>query len=142
MPIYSSNFFKVLIEPTWRLIVLQLSLYGNSIIFNKGIEYTDEEEIIIEEENHIYKHWYKSDDDEELNGIEGIIMKLIDFFIDLFQRNSLIETLKPELFTFLLCIKGYLLIPHNSILLWKNNPNLYISEEYDEKILTVLEVKL
>ncbi len=69
-------------------------------------------------------------------------MKLIDFFIDLFQRNSLIETLKPELFTFLLCIKGYLLIPHNSILLWKNNPNLYISEEYDEKILTVLEVKL
>ena len=29
MPIYSSKFFNVLIEPTWRLIVLELSLYGD-----------------------------------------------------------------------------------------------------------------
>ena len=133
MPIYSCKFFNVLIEPTWRLIVLELSLYGNSIIFNKKIEYTDEEEITIEEENHIYEHGYESDDDEELNGMEGLIMELIDFSIDLFQRNSVIEALKPVLFTFLLCIKGYLLMPHYSILLWKNNPNLYISEEYDEE---------
>ena len=54
MPIYSSKFFNLLIEPTWRLIVLELNLYGNSIVFNKKIEYTEEEEITIEEENHIY----------------------------------------------------------------------------------------
>ena len=141
MPIYSSKFFNILIEPTWRLIVLELSLYGNSIIFNKEIEYTEEEEITIEEENHIYEHGYESDDDEELNGMEGLIMELIDFSIDLFQRNSVIEALKPVLFTFLLCIKGYLLMPHNSILLWKNNPNLYISEEYDEENINSIRNK-
>ena len=141
MPIYSSKFFNILIEPTWRLIVLELSLYGNSIIFNKEIEYTEEEEITIEEENHIYTHDYESDDDEELNGMEGLIMELIDFSIDLFQRNSVIEALKPVLFTFLLCIKGYLLMPHNSILLWKNNPNLYISEEYDEENINSIRNK-
>ncbi len=141
MPIYSCKFFNVLIEPTWRLIVLELSLYGNNIIFNKKIEYTDEEEITMEEENHIYEHGYESDDDEELNGMEGLIMELIDFSIDLFQRNSVIEALKPVLFTFLLCIKGYLLMPHNSILLWKNNPNLYISEEYDEENINSIRNK-
>ena len=141
MPIYSSKFFNVLIEPTWRLIVLELSLYGNNIVFNKEIEYTDEEEITMEEENHIYEHGYESDDDEELNGMEGLIMELIDFSIDLFQRNSVIEALKPVLFTFLLCIKGYLLMPHNSILLWKNNPNLYISEEYDEENINSVRSK-
>ena len=37
MPIYSSKFFNLLIEPTWRLIVLELSLYCNTVVFNKEI---------------------------------------------------------------------------------------------------------
>ena len=141
MPIYSSKFFNILIEPTWRLIVLELSLYGNNIVFNKEIEYTEEEEITMEEENHIYEHGYESDDDEEINGMEGLIIELIDFTIDLLKRNSVINALRPVLFTFLLCIKGYLLMPYNSILLWKNNPNLYISEEYDEENINSVRSK-
>ena len=65
--------------------------------------------------------------------MEGLIMELIDFTDDLLKRNSIISALKPALFTFLLCIKGYLYLPHNSIMLWKNDSNLYISEEYDEE---------
>ena len=141
MPIYSSKFFNLLIEPTWRLIVLELNLYCNSIVFNKEIEYTEEEEITIEEENHIYEHGYESDDDEETNGMEGLIMELIDFTVDLLKRNSVIDALRPALFTFLLCIKGYLLLPHNSIILWKDNSNLYISEEYDEENINSVRSK-
>ena len=141
MPIYSSKFFNLLIEPTWRLIVLELNLYCNSIVFNKEIEYTEEEEITIEEENHIYEHGYESDDDEETDGMEGLIMELIDFTVDLLKRNSVIDALRPALFTFLLCIKGYLLLPHNSIVLWKDNSNLYISEEYDEENINSVRSK-
>ena len=141
MPIYSSKFFNLLIEPTWRLIVLELNLYCNSIVFNKEIEYTEEEEITIEEENHIYEHGYESDDDEETSGMEGLIMELIDFTVDLLKRNSVIDALRPALFTFLLCIKGYLLLPHNSIVLWKDNSNLYISEEYDEENINSVRSK-
>ena len=141
MPIYSSKFFNLLIEPTWRLIVLELNLYCNCTVFNKEIEYTEEEEITIEEENHIYEHGYESDDDEETNGMEGLIMELIDFTVDLLKRNSVIEALRPALFTFLLCIKGYLLLPHNSIILWKDNANLYISEEYDEENINSVRSK-
>ena len=141
MPIYSSKFFNLLIEPTWRLIVLELNLYCNSIVFNKEIEYTEEEEITIEEENHIYEHGYESDDDEETSGMEGLIMELIDFTVDLLKRNSVIAALRPALFTFLLCIKGYLLLPHNSIVLWKDNSNLYISEEYDEENINSVRSK-
>ena len=141
MPIYSSKFFNLLIEPTWRLIVLELNLYCNSIVFNKEIEYTEEEEITIEEENHIYEHGYESDDDEETDGMEGLIMELIDFTVDLLKRNSVIDALRPALFTFLLCIKGYLLLPHNSIILWKDNSNLYISEEYDEENINSVRSK-
>ena len=141
MPIYSSKFFNLLIEPAWRLIVLELNLYSNSIVFNKEIEYTEEEEITMEEENHIYEHGYESDDDEEIEGMEGLIMELIDFTVDLLKRNSVIEALRPALFTFLLCIKGYLLLPHNSIVLWKDNANLYISEEYDEENINSVRSK-
>ena len=141
MPIYSSKFFNLLIEPTWRLIVLELNLYCNSIVFNKEIEYTEEEEITIEEENHMYEHGYESDDDEETSGMEGLIMELIDFTVDLLKRNSVIDALRPALFTFLLCIKGYLLLPHNSIVLWKDDSNLYISEEYDEENINSVRSK-
>ena len=141
MPIYSSKFFNLLIEPAWRLIVLELSLYCNSVVFNKEIEYTEDEEITMEEENHIYEHGYESDDDEETNGMEGLILELIDFTVDLLKRNSIITALKPALFTFLLCIKGYLLLPYNSLLLWKNDSNLYISEEYDEENINSVRSK-
>ena len=141
MPIYSSKFFNLLIEPTWRLIVLELSLYCNSVVFNKEIEYTEDEEITMEEENHIYEHGYESEDDEEVNGMEGLILELIDFTVDLLKRNSIITALKPALFTFLLCIKGYLLLPYNSLLLWKNDSNLYISEEYDEENINSVRSK-
>ena len=141
MPIYSSKFFNLLIEPAWRLIVLELSLYCNTVVFNKEIEYTEDEEITMEEENHIYEHGYESDDDEEINGMEGLIMELIDFTVDLLKRNSIITALKPALYTFLLCIKGYLLLPHNSIMLWKNDSNLYISEEYDEENINSVRSK-
>ena len=69
----------------------------------------------MEEENHIYQHGYESDDDEEINGMEGLIMELIDFTVDLLKRSAIITALKPALFTFLLCIKGYLLLSYNSI---------------------------
>ena len=141
MPIYSSKFFNLLIEPAWRLIVLELSLYCNKVVFNKEIEYTEEEEITMEEENHIYQHGYESDDEEEINGMEGLILELIDFTVDLLKRNSIITALKPALFTFLLCIKGYLLLPYNSLLLWKNDSNLYISEEYDEENINSVRSK-
>ena len=74
MPIYSFKFFNLLIEPAWRLIVLELILYCNSVVFNKEIEYTEDEEITIEEENHIYEHDYESDDDDEIKGMEGLII--------------------------------------------------------------------
>ena len=141
MPCYSSKFFNLLIEPTWRLIVLELSLYGNTVVFNKELEYTEDEEITMEEENHVYEHGYESDDDEEINGMEGLIIELIDFTVDLLKRGSVVDALRPALFTFLLCIKGYLLMPHNSFIIWKNDPNLYISEEYDEENINSVRSK-
>ena len=108
---------------------------------NIDINNKEKEEITIEEENHIYEHGYESDDDEETNGMEGLIMELIDFTVDLLKRNSVIDALRPALFTFLLCIKGYLLLPHNSIVLWKDNANLYISEEYDEENINSVRSK-
>jgi hypothetical protein len=52
MPCYSAKFLFKLIEPVWKLIALELSLYTDCIIFNQQIEYNDSEESKMEEENH------------------------------------------------------------------------------------------
>lgn len=116
MPNYSSNYIYRLIEPVWRLMVLEIALYTDAVIFNKPIEYNDSEESKMEEENHIYQRGYESDDENEKYGIEGLIFEIIDFAIDLFKRNGVKEIIQPGLCKFLLCLKGYCLMPHNSVL--------------------------
>jgi hypothetical protein len=141
MPIYSSKFYTQLIEPSWRLIVLELSLYSDSIIFNKQIEYEEDEVYQMEDENHNYIRGYESDEEEEKYGIEGLILELVDFSIDLLKRKNVMEGLKGVLLTFLLCIKGYTLLPNQSLALWKDDPNLYITEEFDDENINSVRSK-
>jgi hypothetical protein len=141
MPIYSSKFYTQLIEPSWRLIVLELSLYSDSVIFNKKINYDEEEVYQMEDENHNYTRGYESDDEDDKYGIDGLILELVDFSIDLLKRKNVIEALRGVLLTFLLCIKGYTLLPHNSLMLWKNDPNLYITEEFDDENINSVRSK-
>jgi hypothetical protein len=141
MPIYSSKFFTQLIEPSWRLVVLELSLYTDSIVFGKDIAYTEDEVYKMEDENHMYTRGYESDDEDEKYGLEGLILELIDFSVDLLKRKNILEALRPALPTFLLTIKGYCLLPHSSIELWKNNPNLYITEEFDDENVNTVRNK-
>ena len=133
MPIYSEKFFSNLIEPTWRLIIFELSIYTDNIIFNKPINYSQDENLTIYEENHDYSRGYESEDEDEKYGLEGLILELFEFTIDLIKRDGVKENLKEMLITFLLSVKGYCLLPYNSINLWKNDPNLYIIEEFGDE---------
>lgn len=141
MPIYSSKFYAQLIEPSWRLIVLELSLYTDNVIFDKKINYDEEEVYQMEDENHIYTRGYESDDEDEKYGVEGLILELVDFSIDLLKRRNVMEGLRDLLLTFLLCIKGYCLMPHQSLMLWKDDPNLYITEEFDDENINTVRQK-
>jgi len=141
MPLYSCKFYGQLIEPTWRLIVLELSLYTESIIFSNKLEYEEEEVYKMEDENHFYSRGYESDEEEEKYGIEGLILELVDFSIDLLKRRNVMEALKSVLLTFLLCIKGYCLMPHHSISLWKDDPNMFITEEFDDENINTVRSK-
>jgi hypothetical protein len=141
MPIYSGKLLNQMIGPSWRLIVLELSLYTEKIIFNRSIKYEEEEEYKMEDERHDYQRNYESDDEDEKYGLEGLVLEIIDFAIDLLKRRVVMNELRPALLTFLLCIKGYCLLPHNSILLWMNDPNLYITEEYDDENINTIRSK-
>ncbi len=141
MPHYSSKLVPQLIEPSWKLIVLELSLYTEQIIFNKKIVYSEDEQIKMEDENHNYNRNYESDDESETYGMEGLIFELIDFAVDLLKRKGVLETLKSMLLTFLLCIKGYCLLPENLILLWKNEINYYINDEFEEENINSIRNK-
>ena len=77
MPDYSSKFYSQLIEPSWRLIVLELPLYTENVIFNKKIHFTEDESNKIEDESHIYSRGYESEDEEEKYNLEGLILELM-----------------------------------------------------------------
>lgn len=141
MPIYSSSFFTDLIEPAWRILVYEMTLYCQKVIFNEDIEYTETEIQRMNEEGYNYSRGYESEDEEEVYGIEGLVQELIDLAIDLLKRNGVLEALQDHVLTLFLCLKGYCLMPNQSILLWKNDPNLFISEEYDDENVNSIRSK-
>lgn len=141
MPIYSSRFLGELIEPAWRVIVLQMTLYTEQVIFNKRLEYSETEQRQIHEENYDYKRGYESEDEDEVFGIEGLTNELIDFAVDLLKRSGVMEALQDNMLTFLLCLKNYCLMPHQSMLLWASDANLYITEEYDDENINSIRNK-
>ena len=141
MPIYSSKFFNQLIEPSWKLLVLELSIYTENVIFGGEVEYTEDEQYKMEDENHLYKRGYESDDEDEKYHVEGLVLELIDFAVDLLKRKGVMETLRNMLLTFLLCIKGYCMMPKNLIGKWKNDPDLYITEEFEEENINSIRNK-
>jgi len=133
MPIYSSSFYTEMIEPAWRVIVLEMTLYTEKVVFNNEIEYSETEMDKIKEEGYDYTRGYESDDDEEIYGIEGFVMELIDFAVDLLKRKGMMEALQDHMLTLFLCLKGYCLMPYQTMNIWKDDPNLFISEEYDDE---------
>jgi hypothetical protein len=141
MPIYSSKFFNQLIEPSWKLLVLELSIYTENVIFGGEIEYTEDEKYKMEDENHLYTRGYESDDEDEKYNVEGLILELIDFAVDLLKRKGVMETLRNMLLTFLLCIKGYCMMQKNVIEKWNNDPDLYITEEFEEENINSIRTK-
>ena len=73
----------------------------------------------------MYDRGIESEEEGEIFGIEGLIIELTDLTIDLLKNKSILQSLKSDLQTFLLCIKGYCLLPHTSMKIWKNDPNRY-----------------
>ena len=116
MPVYSKKFFVQLIQPSWRILVQQLPLYINIIVFGtKNIQYDEYEQKKILDENYEYQRGYESEDDDEKYGIEGLIIEMIDFATDLLKRKNMFRMMQRSLLNFLLCIKHYCLLPDNSV---------------------------
>ena len=138
---YFSQHIQTVILPVWKLILFELPLYTDIIIFNKKIEYTEDEENQIEDKNYLYERGIESDEEGEIYGVEGLIAELTDLTIDLLKNKSILLAIKGFLQTFLLCIKGYCLLPHTSLRIWKNDPNLFISEEFDEENINSIRSK-
>lgn len=138
MPIYSSSFYFDIIEPAWKTLVVHMTLYTEKVIFNNELEYSESELVKIEEENHNYTRGYESEDEEESYGLEGLCLELIDLAIDLLERENVVKAVGDQLITLLLCLKGYSLMSNQTVSLWHHDPNLYITEEYnDENINTI-----
>lgn len=141
MPIYSSSFFSEMIEPAWRVLVLEMTLYTEKVVFNKELEFSETELLKIKEEGYDYTRGYESEDEEEVYGVEGFVTELIDFAVDLLKRNGMMEALQDHMLTLFLCLKGYCLMPHQTMLLWKNDPNMFITEEYDDENINSIRNK-
>lgn len=141
MPIFSSSFFSDLIEPAWRVLAAEMTLFNEKVVFNNEIAYSEGEIMYMNEEGYNYNRGYESDEEDEIYGIEGLIHELIDLAIDLLRRQGVVEAVEDHILTLFLCLKGYCLMPNNSILLWKNDPNMYITEEYDDENINTIRMK-
>lgn len=132
MPSFSINFVDLIIEPIWKLAVVLQWYYLERIISNKEILFSPEELQIIESENQNYSRGYESDDEEETNGLEGLLKELIKFLTISLENTHVMKKVKNYLPLFLLSVKNYCMISNEIVNLWINDPNYFVSDEYNE----------
>lgn len=116
-------------------------MYCRKVVFNEEFEFSEQEKQKLSEEGFEYSRGYESESEDEIFGIEGFILELIDLTVDLLKRQGMMEALQDHMLTLFLCLKSYSLLKHEHIILWKNDPNLFISEEYDDENINSIRIK-
>ena len=115
MPYYSYKYLEELIQPAWILLVHEISIFSDNHLLKEPIEFNEDELDVQEDENHLYKRGYESDKEDEVYGLQGLVLELIDYANDLLKREEILNASVETLPMFLLCIKGYTLMPHEMV---------------------------
>lgn len=92
-------------------------MYCRKVVFNEEFEFSEQEKQKLSEEGFEYSRGYESESEDEIFGIEGFILELIDLTVDLLKRQGMMEALQDHMLTLFLCLKSYSLLKHEHIIL-------------------------
>jgi hypothetical protein len=81
---------------------------------------------------------YESDDEDEVYGVEGMTIQLIELLITLVSKPSVQELVKMGMAPLMMTISSYMILTNGQEKQFLNDPNTFISDDEDEASLRSL----
>jgi len=126
----------MVLQPSWKLLNVNLSVYTETIGYGKQIEYseTDKETLNPEDLTASVDHGIESEPDGEDTGITGMTMQLIELLTSLSNKGSIRQLIYEGIIPLITSIASYMilskeqeneLITDQSQFIVVNNENVY-----------------
>ena len=104
-----------------------LEIYLNKEIINKSIIYSEDEIKEIKENKYVYERGYESENEDEIYGLNGMIIQLGQLIIDIIDKE---DNFNDKNYNLLLISKLFILMPYVDYELFNSNGNEFIIKEY------------
>lgn len=105
---YSRDCISKILEPAWKLLNFHLPVFTEVLGYGQSLKAFREGEDDQEEE---HLPGYESDDEEEVYGVEGMTLQLIELLATLICRQNVQEVVKMGIVPLISTVSSYMIIP-------------------------------
>ena len=121
---YSLEWISMVLQPTWKLLNVNISVYTETIGYGKEIEYTetDRETLSPEDLKVVIEHGIDSEPENEEEGIEGMTMQLIELLTSLANKGSIRSLIYSGIVPLITSIASYMILS-------KDQENEFITDQ-------------
>lgn len=102
----------MVLQPAWKLLNVNLSVYTESVGYGNPIEYTetDRENLDPEDLKERTDYGIESEPDEEESGITGMTMQLIELLTSLANKGSMRSLISSGIVPLITSISSYMIL--------------------------------
>jgi hypothetical protein len=128
---------NMILKPAWKLLNFHLPVYSEVIGYRQDLKNLQTESG--EDAEPDIEHGYESDDEEEVFGIEGMTLQLIELLTTLIARPNVQEVVRQGLNPMLTTVSSFMILPayNGRIHIADSNHFIYDKDEAIFKVRTV-----
>jgi hypothetical protein len=109
---YSLECINLVLQPAWKLLNVNLSVYTETIGYGRSIEFneTEMETFTTEELNITMDHGIESEAENEETGIIGMTMQLIELLTSLANKGSIRSLIQVGIVPLITSVASYMIL--------------------------------
>lgn len=137
MPYYTSKTLNVIIQPVWKFMNANLSLFIWSTVYGVPVEQIEDgmkqppKDIQTKKYSPNDEGFDLNEDADMIDYVEGLAIQLLELMITLTEKKQLEPILRFGLFPIINCVSHYLLFSKEQERRWFDDANQFISDEED-----------
>mmetsp|Transcript_2569 Transcript_2569/g.2406 ORF Transcript_2569/g.2406 Transcript_2569/m.2406 type:complete len:195 (-) Transcript_2569:57-641(-) len=126
---YSKDSINMVLQPAWKLLNVNLSVYTESVGYGKPIEYTeaDRENLDPDDLRESTDYGIESEPEDEETGITGMTMQLIELLTSLANKGSMRTLISSGIVPLVTSVASYMILSKDQETAQVTDPSQFVN---------------
>lgn len=126
---YSKDSINMVLQPAWKLLNVNLSVYTESVGYGKPIEYTeaDRENLDPDDLRESTDYGIESEPEDEETGITGMTMQLIELLTSLANKGSMRTLISSGIVPLVTSVTSYMILSKDQETAQVTDPSQFVN---------------